>query len=307
MPTGHEPGVFCASTRTAVADFQSGRGLHSNGVCDEQTWLALVEAGLTLGDRLLTLKAPHLRGDDIADLQSSLNHVGFDCGRPDGILGPSTARALGDFQRNCGLTPDGICGSMTIKMLRVVSRQSGTGPGVASVRESESMKAHDSLRTLRVVVGQFGGLSSIARALSRALREDGAEVMSTDEYEAAVQAAAANRYGATLYVGFEAIPDNRSTVSYFAVPTFESIGGRALANHVSSELSEILDPPPALQGMRLSVLRETRMPAVLCSLGPVRDIVDSTDEIIDALVAAISAWGSSPLGSLDDAAQQRDA
>lgn len=303
MPVGDEPGTFCASTRTAVADFQSVRGLHSNGVCDEQTWLALVEAGLKLGDRLLILKAPHLRGDDIAELQSSLNHVGFDCGRPDGILGPSTARALGDFQRNCGLTSDGICGSMTIKMLQVVSRQSGTGPGVASVRESESMKAHDSLRTLRVVVGQFGGLSSIARALSRALREDGAKVMSTDEYEAAVQAAAANRYGATLYVGFEAIPDERSTVSYFAVPTFESIGGRALADNVSSELSGILDPPPVLQGMRLSVLRETRMPAVLCSLGPVRDIVDSTDEIIEALVAAISAWGSSPLGSLDDTAE----
>jgi N-acetylmuramoyl-L-alanine amidase len=124
--------------------------------------------------------------------------------------------------------------------------------------------------------------------------------MSTDEYEAAVQAAAANRYGATLYIGFEAVPDKRSTISYFAVPTFESIGGRALAKAVSYELSPILDPPPDLQGMRLAVLRETRMPAVLCSLGPVRDVVDSTDAIVDALVSAISSWGSSPLGVTDD-------
>ena len=238
----------------------------------------------------------------MASLQASLNHVGFDCGRPDGILGPSTARALGDFQRNCGLTADGICGSMTVKMLEVVNRQSGTGPGVASVRESESMLSHDSLRTLRVVVGQFGGLSSIARALSRALREGGAKVMSTDEYEAAVQAAAANRYGATLYIGFEAVPDKRSTISYFAVPAFESIGGRSFAKKVSSELASIVDPPPVLQGMRLAVLRETRMPAVLCSLGPVRDIVDSTDAIIEAVVRAVSSWGSSPLGAGDDTA-----
>jgi len=285
-----------------VVDFQNVRGLHSNGICDEQTWLALIEAGWRLGDRLLVLTAPHLRGDDVASLQSSLNHVGFDCGRPDGILGPSTARALGDFQRNCGLTADGICGSKTVKMLEVVSRQSGTGPGVASVRESESMLSHDSLRTLRVVVGQFGGLSSIARALSRALREGGAKVMSTDEYEAAVQAAAANRYGATLYIGFEALPDKCSTISYFAVPTFESIGGRSFAKKVSSELAPIIDPPPVLQGMRLAVLRETRMPAVLCSLGPVRDIVDSTDAIIEAVVRAVSSWGSSPLGSNDDTA-----
>ena len=285
-----------------MLDFQTIRGLHSSGICDEQTWLALIEAGWKLGDRLLVLKAPHIRGDDVASLQSSLNHVGFDCGRPDGILGPATARALGDFQRNCGLTADGICGSQTVKMLEVVSRQSGTGPGVASVRENESMLSHDSLRTLRVVVGQFGGLSSIARALSRALREGGAKVMSTDEYEAAVQAAAANRYGATLYIGFEAVPNNSSTISYFAVPTFESIGGRSLAKSVSHELSSVLDPAPALQGMRLAVLRETRMPAVLCSLGPVRDIVDSTDEIIEAMVTAVSSWGASPLGATDETA-----
>ncbi len=56
--------------------------------------------------------------------------------------------------------------------------------------------------------------------------------MATDEYEAASQAAAANRFGAQLYVGFEARTDERSLVSYFAVPTFESIGGRSLATQI---------------------------------------------------------------------------
>jgi peptidoglycan hydrolase-like protein with peptidoglycan-binding domain len=69
--------------------------------------MALVEAGWRLGDRLLVLAAPQLRGDDIAELQDSLNQLGFDCGRPDGIFGPATMRALEDFQRNGGLTPDG--------------------------------------------------------------------------------------------------------------------------------------------------------------------------------------------------------
>ena len=72
--------------------------------------MALVEAGWRLGDRLLVLAAPQLRGDDIAELQDALNQLGFDCGRPDGIFGPATVRALEDFQRNGGLTPDGICG-----------------------------------------------------------------------------------------------------------------------------------------------------------------------------------------------------
>ena len=157
-------------------------------------------------------------------LQDGLNQLGFDCGRPDGIFGPATVRALEDFQRNGGLSPDGICGPRTVRMLELLRRQTGSGPGVASVREA--LTIHESLRTLRIVVGQFGGLSSITRSVTRALRNGGATVMSTDEYEAAAQAAAANRFGAQLYVGFEARSDERSLISYFAVPTFESIGGR---------------------------------------------------------------------------------
>ena len=181
-------------------------------------------------------------------------------------------------------------------MLEVLGRQSGTGPGVASVRESESMASgHGSLASLRLVVGQFGGLSAIARSTARALRERGATVMSTDEYEAPAQAAAANRFGASAYVGFEALAEGTSTVSYFAVPAFESIGGRSLATLIADELSKVLAEPPKLQGMRLPVLRETRMPAVLCSLGPVRDVVNSTDAISAAIVDSMSGWTVAPL------------
>jgi N-acetylmuramoyl-L-alanine amidase len=225
-----------------------------------------------------------------------MSHLGFDCGRPDGILGPATTRALADFQRNCGVTADGICGPKTVQMLELLGRQSGSGPGVASVRESESMlTGGGSLSALRLVVGQFGGLSAIARSTARALRERGATVMSTDEYEAPAQAAAANRFGASAYVGFEALADATSTVSYFAVPAFESIGGRSLATRVARQLSAVLGEPPTLQGMRLPVLRETRMPAVLCSLGPVRDVVDSTDAISAAIVDSMSGWTVAPL------------
>jgi N-acetylmuramoyl-L-alanine amidase len=210
-------------------------------------------------------------------------------------MGPATARALEDFQRNSGLTADGVCGVHTVRMLELVSRQSGTGPGVAVVRENESMTALASLSTLRIVVGQFGGLSSISRSLARALRDGGATVISTDEYEAGAHAAAANRFGASLYIGFEARSDERSIVAYFAVPTFESVGGRTLASQTVARLQRELTVAPELRGMRLPVLRETRMPAVLCSLGPVREIVDATDAITSAVVAAVVAWAESPL------------
>ncbi len=274
-----------------MIEFQRRRGLRATGSCDEQTWLALIEAGWTLGDRTLMLAAPHLRGDDVVTLQQCLNHLGFDCGRPDGILGPATIRALIDFQRNSGVLDDGVCGPVTIAKLGSLRRQSGQGPGVATVREHESMVGATTLRSLRIVLGQFGGLSSITRSLARALRMTGATVMSTDEYEASAHASAANRFGASVYLGFEAQADACSTISYFSVPGFESVGGRALAAILGSELALVLSPSPAVIGMRLAVLRETRMPAVLCTVGPVRAVVDSTDAITQSIVTALELWG----------------
>jgi N-acetylmuramoyl-L-alanine amidase len=294
-PAGPEVGFFCASTIEAVIRFQDARGLNVDGVCDEQTWLAIIEAGYRLGDRTLLLKAPQLRGDDVEELQRALNHVGFDCGRPDGILGPAAVRALTDFQKNCGLTADGICGRKTVKMLDVLRRQSGSGPGVASVRENESVRTPTSLDSLRIVVGQFGGLSSVGRSVARSLRQNGATVMSTDEYEAGAQAAAANRFEATMYIGFEARPNVCCDISYFAVPAFVSVGGRSLAAHVVQQFDGALSMTPTLRGMRLPVLRETQMPAVLCSMGPVREVVDATSIITTAVVEAARRWGDGPL------------
>lgn len=298
-PADADSGIFCTSTSDAVAKFQTERGLHVSGCCDEPTWLALVEAGWELGDRLLMLNAPMYRGDDVADLQRILNRLGFDCGRPDGIFGPAAGRALTDFQRNSGLTADGVCGTQTVRTLRLVSRQSGTGPGVASIREVEAVRTPTSIAGLRLVVGQFGGLSSIARSLSRALREHGATVMSTDEYEAPAQASAANRFGADAYLGFDARTDACSIVSYFAVPSFESVGGRSLATRIVRELDPVLEAPPVLTGMRLPVLRETRMPAVLCSVGPVRSVVDRTNLLTEAVTRAVSSWSEAPLEGVD--------
>jgi N-acetylmuramoyl-L-alanine amidase len=92
-----------------------------------------------------------------------------------------------------------------------------------------------------------------------------------------------------VYVGFEARTDARSLFSYYGVPMFESIGGRTLAMQIATTWRSPL-PPAEVRGMRLPVLRETRMPAVLCSLGPVRTVVDATDIITESVVTALTSW-----------------
>lgn len=271
--------------------FQAARGLRVDGICDEHTWLAVVEASWSLGDRALYLTSPNLRGDDVAELQTRLARLGFDPGRVDGIFGPRTAGAVDEFQTNCGLRPDGVCGSETIRAIVRVSGQTGDGPGIAAVREREALRTRpDSLTALRIVVGQFGGLSGLTRPLARELRTRGAAVVTLDEPDAIAQAVAANQFHADLYLGFEATDESFTVVHFYRVPTFESLGGRTLAEQVVVELGCVPRLSSRAEGMRLPVLRETRMPAVLVSVGPVRQAVDAAPQVAEATVRALEVW-----------------
>ncbi len=289
--------MFCEATEVALREFQQVRGLRSTGVCDEETWRAIVEASWKLGDRLLTLVAPNLRGDDVSELQAQLARLGFDCGRVDGILGPATIRALEDFQRNSGLRVDGVCGPVTVRALQVLARQTGSGPGVSALRELEALTASArSLAELRILVGQFGGLSALSRQLVQALRRRSATVVASDELDAAAQAAAANRFAATVYVGFEAHLAPYTTVHYYQVPQFVSSGGRALATMVAQRVRCALpEVEVEVEGMRLPVLRETRMPAVLLTVGPVQQVIDHSAEVVWSMVEALQEWALDPL------------
>lgn len=284
-------GEFCSETIAALHRFQHARGLRSADVCNEECWKALVEASWKLGDRLLVLTSPNQRGDDVADLQGLLARLGFDCGRVDGIFGPRTARAVEDFQSNCGVLADGACGSQCVQALNRVASQSGSGPGITTVREREALRqAPTTLESLRVVVGQFGGLSTITRAVAHELRVRGAMMVSLDEPDPVLQARIANEFDAHLYVGFDAVTALSSAVYFYKVPTFESFGGHTLATCLTSQLTWCGLATDQAQGTRVPVLRETRMPAVLCELAPIRLAVDSAHRIGRGVVRSIEQW-----------------
>ncbi len=278
--------------------FQDSYGLRATGDVDEQTWSALIEASWSLGDRLLFLRSPNTRGDDVAELQSLLNRLGFDCGRVDGIFGPLLVRAISEFQTNMGLEPNGICTpELVVKMKRMAS-QSGEGPGVAVVRESIDLSSVDARDEARIVVGYFPGAMALAHAV--ALRAKNTHPLTTTvESDALFQAQAANRFNADVYVGFESSHDSGCTIYYYEVPTFVSVGGRNLARRIAAAISSRV-PELAVhtQGVRHPVLRETRMTAVLCSMAP-HDVVSlKTVALSGAVNDALEMWRRDPLTEL---------
>ena len=251
------------------------RSLVEDGICAHQTWAALLESDHRLGDRMIYLRSPMTRGDDVTDLQRRLGGLGFDAGWLDGIFGPDTEHALCDFQRNSGLPSDGVCGKDTVEALDLLRRQSGTGPGAVALREFLSLSTGDrNLEHLRVVVGHFGGLSALARQVVLALRQRSATVLAAEQVDPIEQAAMANRGAAHVYLGFEASPAACSVIHHFAVAEFESVAGRALAEHIAHEATR--SPlHPEVTGVRIPILRETVMPAVLWRIGPVEALTRS--------------------------------
>ena len=51
-----------------------------------------------LGDRTLKRTSPNMTGNDVKELQTALNALGYDCGKVDGIFGKNTEKGVRAFQ-----------------------------------------------------------------------------------------------------------------------------------------------------------------------------------------------------------------
>lgn len=287
-----EPGQYGDGTRAAVEAFQYSRGLRVDGRCGRHTWSALVEAGRRLGDRFLYRRSPMLRGDDVAELQQRLSALGFDSGRVDGIFGDQTSAALGEFQRNAGLPVDGIAGGTTVaELLRFGSRHDGSEL-VSSVRARELLRQGPRTLAGRVVaLGEDGRTGSALEAIRRTLVDRGATVCTLHHPEGSIQAGEANACAADAFIGIHTGTEPGCSASFYSGYTYESPGGRRLAELLHVALARTLDLPDlGVRGMSVPVLRETRMPAVLCEIGPPGAIIERTPRIARAVVDSLSEW-----------------
>jgi N-acetylmuramoyl-L-alanine amidase len=261
-------GEFEEATAGAVRRFQEGRGLTVDGIVGPETWRTLYEAGYRLGDRLLFLRRPMLRGEDVAELQNRLNQLGFDAGKIDGIFGSQTERAVIDFQHNRGLPEDGKAGPEVITELRPLLRGEMRG-GRAAVRELEWLRAlPPTLVGTRVFLDAACRNGEEARAAWAAasaaaleLAERGGVPMMSRSADTSlperVRAGRANRQGAEIIISFQLPTEAGDAVYYFATDRSSSEAGGMLARAVAATVGgEVV-------GKATALLRETRAPSVV--------------------------------------------
>ncbi|MDE0066311.1 MAG: peptidoglycan-binding protein [Acidimicrobiaceae bacterium] len=284
--------VFDETTELALREFQAARRLVADGICAQQTWAALVDAHFRLGDRMLYLRSPMTRGDDVADLQLRLGNLGFDAGWLDGIYGPDTEAAVRDFQHNQGLNADGTVGRSTIAALDRLGRQVG-GKTIAEVHQRETLRRHAGVEGRRILLGETGGLPAVVNSLARLLQLDGATVLTLHHPDLSSHARIANGWGGDAYLGITLATDE-FRVAYFQTEGFTSNGGRLLSQQCTAKISSVIGSEIPTTGMRLPILRETRMTAVWCRVGPGPVVVERAGAIASALRDAVTTWCDSP-------------
>jgi N-acetylmuramoyl-L-alanine amidase len=253
LASADEPEVFGDATVSLVEAFQRSRGLPLSGVVDATTWARLVEASWRLGERLLYVTQPNLRGDDVAELQTRLAQLGFDPGRIDGIFGPVLEAALRDFQRNRGLPVDGTLTRATLNDLLRLSSMATDRRLVNEVRDRAGFFEPSS----RTVV--LGGAGPLRDALAHELEGPLEVLVAPGSAESC--AATANGRDAALVLFFAPVTGlDLLRLHYWASYRSHSRRGDRLAGEIAGRLARAgVGPRVEVTGMALPVLRETRM------------------------------------------------
>lgn len=322
----HAEMLFDEELAETLKAFQQSRGILPSGEIDEITLRELRHASYTLGARVLSYQPNQIMvGDDVGQLQTQLQELGFYSGRIDGHFGPDTHEALTNYQINYGIQDDGICGPETLHALSLLGRRI-TGGSTQAIREREVVRmAGPHLSGKRVVIdpsieaaepaivhGPFGDISEeeilwdlASRVEARMIAAGMETIMSRprgDNPSAKARADLANSFDADLLISLQL--DRYQNEKANGVATFyfgselgaSSMTGETLSGFIQREIVARTQLGNCFNhGRTWELLRMTEMPSVEVVVGyltnphDVAIVTDPTqrDAIAEAIVVAV--------------------
>jgi len=318
---------FDANLSEVLKAFQQSRGIVPTGEIDDLTLRELRQASYTLGSRVLAYEpANELVGDDISQLQQQLQELGFYQQRVDGHFGTNTYAALKEYQHNCGLQEDGVCGPATIRALSLLGRRI-TGGSAHNIQERERVRnAGPKLAGKRVVIdpalsggdagqqvkGRFGDISEQEILWDLTQRIEGRMIAAgmetiisrprTSDADVKSRAELANAFDADIVISLacDSYPNEKANgvaTFYFGSESGNSsLIGETLSGFIQREIvarTELLDC--GNHGRTWDLLRLTQMPVIQIVLGYLTNPEDikiltnpsRRDDIAEAIVIAV--------------------
>lgn len=149
--TGTADGNFGASTKTAVAAFQRKAGLDADGIAGPTTLAVLYDNDAPSATPADDTLEQGDSGDAVKALQKRLIELGYMNGTADGDFGSATKAAVKLFQKQAGLTVDGVAGPGTQSAL--FSSNAPKYDGKTSVDTDTSSTAAKIIATAKQYMG----------------------------------------------------------------------------------------------------------------------------------------------------------
>ena len=317
-------GFLGPHTALALKTFQQQRGLLVDAVVGPNTWRELVEAGYALGERLLYLRVPYFRGDDVLSLQVKLNLLGFNAGPERGIFDQRVDAAVKDFQHNAGLLPDGIVGHSTLAKLEALRKAESGREGKKIPERDRGFAAARELSGQTVVLdpghgGRDAGRTSahgvtekdyslrLALRLAQLLRAEGCRVHLTRERDETLGVYERAELSDSVYAdyflslhtgGHDSSEADGAACYYFRRGHYYSERGQRLAEYVGARLDAVGLPCACSMGRNFAVLREPLAvaivvePVFLTAAGADQTIAGPrhVDEVAGALVSGLADY-----------------
>ena len=166
---GASDGIFGQQTKQAVVAFQRDNNLSADGVVGPQT-SSVISAKLKntsntttpttttqVNNSISTSSSGPLRqgmyGNAIVNLQKNLKSLNYSIGAIDGAFGPNTLQAVKAFQRDNGLSIDGIVGAKTIESIKNKLNQKTSTPVDRGETTTTQTKVQAVIATAKSFIG----------------------------------------------------------------------------------------------------------------------------------------------------------